>query len=139
MGLRINDIAPNFTTNSTAGELTLHDWIGSYASFSNRLRLELTVDIENHSPLAQRMPEIPDFLRLAVPSTGEEIDLTYAYQEPSDDLRENSSEQFSIALSWTAESSSPDFSETDVELQLRERPWDGVAFGAPVVVTITGP
>ncbi len=32
MSLRINDIAPNFTTDSTAGKLTLHDWIGgSYA------------------------------------------------------------------------------------------------------------
>lgn len=32
MSLRINDIAPNFTANSTAGSLTLHDWIGdSYA------------------------------------------------------------------------------------------------------------
>lgn len=32
MGLRINDVAPNFTTDSTAGTLTLHDWIGdSYA------------------------------------------------------------------------------------------------------------
>jgi len=32
MGLRINDIAPNFTTDSTAGKITLHDWIGkSYA------------------------------------------------------------------------------------------------------------
>lgn len=32
MGLRINDIAPNFTAESTAGTLTLHDWIGdSYA------------------------------------------------------------------------------------------------------------
>ncbi|MFA5665162.1 peroxiredoxin [Castellaniella sp.] len=32
MSLRINDVAPNFTTDSTAGSLTLHDWIGdSYA------------------------------------------------------------------------------------------------------------
>lgn len=32
MSLRINDVAPNFTADSTAGELTLHDWIGdSYA------------------------------------------------------------------------------------------------------------
>ncbi len=32
MALRINDIAPNFTTDSTAGKITLHDWIGdSYA------------------------------------------------------------------------------------------------------------
>ncbi|NLJ63438.1 MAG: peroxiredoxin [Alcaligenaceae bacterium] len=32
MSLRINDVAPNFTTDSTAGEITLHDWMGdSYA------------------------------------------------------------------------------------------------------------
>lgn len=32
MSLRINDIAPNFTAESTAGTITLHDWIGdSYA------------------------------------------------------------------------------------------------------------
>lgn len=32
MGLRLNDIAPDFTTDSTAGNLTLHEWIGdSYA------------------------------------------------------------------------------------------------------------
>lgn len=29
MGLRINDIAPNFTAESTAGKITLHDWIGN--------------------------------------------------------------------------------------------------------------
>lgn len=32
MSLRINDIAPNFTADSTAGSLDFHDWIGdSYA------------------------------------------------------------------------------------------------------------
>ncbi len=32
MGLRINDIAPNFTAESTEGKIRLHDWIGdSYA------------------------------------------------------------------------------------------------------------
>ncbi len=32
MSLRLNDIAPNFTANSTAGEITFHDWMGdSYA------------------------------------------------------------------------------------------------------------
>lgn len=32
MGLRINDVAPNFTAASTDGTITLHDWIGdSYA------------------------------------------------------------------------------------------------------------
>jgi len=29
MGLRINQTAPDFTANSTAGEISLHDWIGS--------------------------------------------------------------------------------------------------------------
>ena len=28
MSLRINDIAPDFTTNTTHGEISLHDWIG---------------------------------------------------------------------------------------------------------------
>ncbi|MDE3029642.1 MAG: redoxin domain-containing protein, partial [Paracoccaceae bacterium] len=28
MGLRINDVAPNFIANSTEGQITLHDWIG---------------------------------------------------------------------------------------------------------------
>jgi thioredoxin-dependent peroxiredoxin len=32
MTIRINDVAPNFTADSTHGRLTLHDWIGdSYA------------------------------------------------------------------------------------------------------------
>jgi alkyl hydroperoxide reductase subunit AhpC len=32
MSLRINDVAPNFTAESTEGTITLHDWIGdSYA------------------------------------------------------------------------------------------------------------
>ncbi|MFP1643713.1 peroxiredoxin [Pontitalea aquivivens] len=32
MGLRINDIAPDFTADSTAGQIRFHDWIGdSYA------------------------------------------------------------------------------------------------------------
>ena len=32
MALRINDIAPNFTADSTFGKISLHDWIGdSYA------------------------------------------------------------------------------------------------------------
>jgi thioredoxin-dependent peroxiredoxin len=32
MTIRINDVAPNFTADSTHGKLTLHDWIGdSYA------------------------------------------------------------------------------------------------------------
>ena len=29
MGLRINDVAPNFTADSTEGKLDFHDWIGN--------------------------------------------------------------------------------------------------------------
>ena len=29
MSIRINDIAPDFTANSTAGEIRFHDWLGS--------------------------------------------------------------------------------------------------------------
>ena len=28
MSLRINDIAPNFTASTTAGEINFHEWIG---------------------------------------------------------------------------------------------------------------
>ena len=28
MSLRINDIAPDFTINTTQGEISLHNWIG---------------------------------------------------------------------------------------------------------------
>ena len=28
MSLRINDIAPDFTANTTQGEISFHDWIG---------------------------------------------------------------------------------------------------------------
>ncbi|HEY7802943.1 MAG TPA: redoxin domain-containing protein, partial [Orrella sp.] len=32
MSLRINDVAPDFTTDSTAGQLKFHEWVGhSYA------------------------------------------------------------------------------------------------------------
>ena len=32
MSVRINDVAPNFTADSTQGRITFHDWIGdSYA------------------------------------------------------------------------------------------------------------
>ncbi|CAM3635920.1 peroxiredoxin [Polynucleobacter brandtiae] len=30
MSLRINDVAPDFTADSTAGKLTLHEWIGDH-------------------------------------------------------------------------------------------------------------
>ena len=58
MGLRINDIAPNFTTNSTAGELTLHDWIGDgYAILFSHPKDFTPVCTTEFGAVAQLAPE----------------------------------------------------------------------------------
>ena len=58
MALRINDIAPNFTTNSTAGTLTLHDWIGdSYAILFSHPKDFTPVCTTEFGAVAQLAPE----------------------------------------------------------------------------------
>ncbi len=58
MGLRINDIAPNFTADSTAGKLTLHDWIGnSYAILFSHPRDFTPVCTTEFGAVAQLAPE----------------------------------------------------------------------------------
>jgi thioredoxin-dependent peroxiredoxin len=58
MGLRINDIAPNFTANSTAGELTLHDWIGDkYAILFSHPKDFTPVCTTEFGAVAQLAPE----------------------------------------------------------------------------------
>jgi alkyl hydroperoxide reductase subunit AhpC len=58
MALRINDIAPNFTANSTAGELTLHDWIGdSYAIVFSHPKDFTPVCTTEFGAVAQLAPE----------------------------------------------------------------------------------
>ncbi|MES3006820.1 MAG: peroxiredoxin [Pseudomonadota bacterium] len=58
MSLRINDIAPNFTTDSTAGTLTLHDWIGSsYAILFSHPKDFTPVCTTEFSAVAQLAPE----------------------------------------------------------------------------------
>ena len=58
MGLRINDIAPDFTAASTAGELRFHDWIGdSYAILFSHPRDFTPVCTTEFGAVAQLAPE----------------------------------------------------------------------------------
>lgn len=58
MTTRINDIAPNFTADSTAGELSLHDWIGdSYAILFSHPKDFTPVCTTEFGAVAQLAPE----------------------------------------------------------------------------------
>lgn len=58
MGLRINDVAPNFTVDSTAGTITLHDWIGdSYAILFSHPRDFTPVCTTEFGAVARLVPE----------------------------------------------------------------------------------
>ncbi|HOY24142.1 MAG TPA: peroxiredoxin [Cellvibrio sp.] len=58
MSIRINDVAPNFTVDSTAGMLTLHDWIGdSYAILFSHPKDFTPVCTTEFGAVAQLVPE----------------------------------------------------------------------------------
>lgn len=58
MGLRINDTAPDFTADSTAGELSFHDWIGdSYAILFSHPKDFTPVCTTEFGAVAQLAPE----------------------------------------------------------------------------------
>ncbi len=58
MSLRINDVAPNFTVDSTAGKITLHDWIGdSYAILFSHPKDFTPVCTTEFGAVAQLAPE----------------------------------------------------------------------------------
>jgi len=58
MGLRINDIAPDFTADSTNGKLTLHTWIGDgYAILFSHPKDFTPVCTTELSVVAQLAPE----------------------------------------------------------------------------------
>lgn len=58
MGLRINDIAPNFTAQSTNGDITLHDWIGdNYAILFSHPKDFTPVCTTEFGAVAQLAPE----------------------------------------------------------------------------------
>jgi thioredoxin-dependent peroxiredoxin len=58
MGLRINDVAPDFTVDSTAGTLNLHEWIGdSYAILFSHPKDFTPVCTTEFAAVAQLAPE----------------------------------------------------------------------------------
>ncbi len=58
MSLRINDVAPDFTAESTAGELSLHDWIGDgYAILFSHPKDFTPVCTTEFGAVAQLVPE----------------------------------------------------------------------------------
>ncbi|MGA7966104.1 MAG: peroxiredoxin [Gammaproteobacteria bacterium] len=58
MSIRINDIAPDFTADSTAGKLTLHDWIGDcYAILFSHPKDFTPVCTTEFGAVAQLAPE----------------------------------------------------------------------------------
>jgi alkyl hydroperoxide reductase subunit AhpC len=58
MSLRINSIAPDFTADSTAGELSLHDWIGdSYAILFSHPKDFTPVCTTEFGAVARLVPE----------------------------------------------------------------------------------
>ncbi|MHB1246162.1 MAG: peroxiredoxin [Sulfuriferula sp.] len=58
MSIRINDVAPNFTVDSTAGKLSLHDWIGdSYAILFSHPKDFTPVCTTEFGAVAQLAPE----------------------------------------------------------------------------------
>ena len=58
MGLRINDIAPDFTAESTEGTINFHDWAGdSYAIIFSHPRDFTPVCTTEFGAVAQLVPE----------------------------------------------------------------------------------
>lgn len=58
MGLRINDIAPDFTADSTAGKISLHEWIGNgYAILFSHPKDFTPVCTTEFGAVAQLAPE----------------------------------------------------------------------------------
>ena len=58
MGLRINDIAPDFTASSTAGEIRFHDWLdGHYGIIFSHHRDFTPVCTTEFGAVAQLVPE----------------------------------------------------------------------------------
>ncbi|KEO58897.1 peroxiredoxin [Thioclava indica] len=58
MGLRINDTAPDFTADSTAGEIKFHDWVGDgYAILFSHPKDFTPVCTTEFSAVAQLAPE----------------------------------------------------------------------------------
>jgi len=84
MSLRINDVAPNFTADSTAGELTLHDWIGDkYAILFSHPKDFTPVCTTEFGAVAQLAPE---FMKRNTKVMGISVDSVNDHQKWKNDI-----------------------------------------------------
>lgn len=78
MALRINDIAPDFTADTTAGEIGFHDWIGdSYAILFSHPKDFTPVCTTEFGAVSQLLPEFAarntKVIGVSVDSVGEHV------------------------------------------------------------------
>ena len=84
MGLRINDIAPDFTVDSTAGKLNLHEWIGDgYAILFSHPRDFTPVCTTEFGAVARLAPE---FARRKTKVMGISVDSVEEHQKWKRDI-----------------------------------------------------
>jgi alkyl hydroperoxide reductase subunit AhpC len=84
MTIRLNDIAPNFTVDSTAGTLTLHDWIGDgYAILFSHPKDFTPVCTTEFGAVAQLVPE---FARRNTKVMGVSVDNVEAHKKWKRDI-----------------------------------------------------
>lgn len=84
MGLRINDIAPDFTANSTEGTFRFHDWIGdSYAIIFSHPRDFTPVCTTEFGAVAQMAP---DFAKRNTKVIGVSVDSVEDHQKWKRDI-----------------------------------------------------
>ncbi len=84
MSLRINDIAPDFTTDSTAGTLSLHEWIGdSYAILFSHPKDFTPVCTTEFGAVAQLVPE---FVKRNTKVMGVSVDSVEEHQKWKRDI-----------------------------------------------------
>ena len=84
MGLRINDIAPDFTTDSTAGTVSLHDWMGdSYAILFSHPKDFTPVCTTEFGAVARLVPE---FARRNTKVMGVSVDSTQDHEKWKRDI-----------------------------------------------------
>lgn len=84
MSLRINDIAPDFTTDSTAGSLSLHEWIGdSYAILFSHPKDFTPVCTTEFGAVAQLVPE---FVKRNTKVMGVSVDSVEEHQKWKRDI-----------------------------------------------------